>query len=45
MGDRSPKSKERGLKQKNAAKAEHAAQAKSKQDGQNHGPLFGAKKK
>ena len=32
MGDKSPKSKERGQKQKSAAKAESAAQAKSKQD-------------
>ena len=32
MGDKSPKSKERGQKQKSAAKAESAAQVKSKQD-------------
>ena len=32
MGDKSPKSKERGQKQKNAAKVESAAQVKSKQD-------------
>ena len=32
MGDKSPKSKERGQKQKTAAKAESAAQVKSKQD-------------
>ena len=34
VGDRSPKSKERDQKQKNAAKAESAAQARSKQDHQ-----------
>ncbi len=32
VGDKSPKSKERGQKQKSAAKAESAAEAKSKQD-------------
>ena len=32
MGDKSPKSKERGQKQKSAAKADSAAEAKSKQD-------------
>jgi hypothetical protein len=32
VGDKSPKSKERGQKQKSAAKAESTAQAKSKQD-------------
>ena len=31
MGDKSPKSKQRGQKQKDTAKAEGAAQAKSKQ--------------
>jgi hypothetical protein len=31
MGDKSPKSKRRGQQQKNAAKAEEAAAAKSKQ--------------
>ena len=35
MGDRSPKSKERDQKQKNVAKADSAAQARSKQDSQN----------
>jgi hypothetical protein len=33
MGDKSPKSKERGRKQKVAATARDVAQAKSKQDG------------
>ena len=33
MGDRSPKSKNRDQKQKDAAKVQGAAQAKSKQDG------------
>ena len=32
MGDKSPKSKERGQKQKTAAKAVNAAQVRSKQD-------------
>ena len=36
MGDKSPKSKERGLKQKNVAKVEGAAAAKSKQAGYSH---------
>jgi hypothetical protein len=35
MGDKSPKSKEREQKQKNAAKAESTAEARSKQDSQN----------
>ena len=35
VGDKSPKSKERDQKQKNAAKAESTAQARSKQDSQN----------
>jgi len=34
VGDKSPKSKERDQKQKNAAKADSAAQARSKQDSQ-----------
>ena len=33
MGDKSPKSKERGQKQKTAAKEQSAAQVKSKQAG------------
>jgi len=32
VGDKSPKSKERDQKQKNAARAESAAQERSKQD-------------
>jgi hypothetical protein len=36
MGDKSPKSKERGQKQKNAAKVEGVAAAKSKQAGYSH---------
>jgi hypothetical protein len=43
MGDKSPKSKQRGQKQKNLAKAESAAGAKSKQDSQSHIPQIGAK--
>jgi len=35
VGDKSPKSKERDQKKKNAAKAESAAQARSKQDSHN----------
>jgi hypothetical protein len=38
MGDKSPKSKQRGLKQKDLAKAEGAATAKSKQDNQSRAP-------
>jgi len=40
MGDRSPKSKQRDQKQKNTAKSEGAAAAKSKQDGHSHRPLI-----
>jgi len=36
MGDKSPKSKERGQKQKNTARAEDAAAAKAKQANQSH---------
>jgi hypothetical protein len=36
MGDKSPKSKERGQKQKSHAKNEGAAAAKSKQAGYSH---------
>jgi len=36
VGDKSPKSKERGQKQKNVAKTQNAAQAKSKQDTYSH---------
>jgi hypothetical protein len=38
MGDKSPKSKERGQKQKNLAKSQGAAAAQSKQDKQRHFP-------
>lgn len=38
MGDKSPKAKQRGEKQKSFARAESAAHAKSKQDSQNHTP-------
>ena len=43
MGDKSPKSKQRGQKQKDHAKAEGAAHAKSKQDSQSHAPQTAAK--
>jgi hypothetical protein len=36
MGDKSPKSKQRDQKQKTAARAEDAAQARSKQDSHSH---------
>ena len=36
VGDKSPKSKERGQKQKTAANAESAAQMKSKQESYSH---------
>jgi len=36
MGDKSPKSKERGQKQKNTARADDAAAAKAKQENQSH---------
>lgn len=39
MGDRSPKSKQRDQKQKDVAKANDAATAKSKQDAQSRAPL------
>jgi len=45
VGDRSPKSKERDQKQKNAVKAESAAQAKSKQDTQNRATQIPGKTK
>jgi hypothetical protein len=38
VGDKSPKAKERGQKQKSAAGAKGAASAKSKQDSQNRAP-------
>ena len=36
MGDKSPKSKKRGQKQKNTARADDAAAAKAKQANQSH---------
>jgi len=45
MGDKSPKSKQRGQKQKDAAKAEGAAQAKSKQDSYSQTPPIPGKGK
>jgi hypothetical protein len=39
MGDKSPKSKQRDQKQKNAAKASDAAAARSKQTSQDHALL------
>ena len=38
MGDKSPKSKQRDQKQRDAAKAGGTAAAKSKQDSQSHRP-------
>ena len=38
MGDKSPKSKERGQKQKNVSRAAGAAAAKAKQDSHNRVP-------
>lgn len=43
MGDKSPKSKQRDEQQKNAAKAEGTAAAKSKQNSQSHVPQTPAK--
>ena len=45
MGDKSPKSKQRGQKQKDLAKAEGTAAARSKQDNQRHVPQTTAKGK
>jgi hypothetical protein len=45
MGDRSPKSKNRDNKQKEHARSENAAAAKSKQDKQSRAPLIPAKKR
>jgi len=36
MGDKSPKSKKRGQKQKNTARADDAAASKAKQENQSH---------
>jgi hypothetical protein len=45
VGDKSPKSKERDQKQKNAARAESTAQARSKQDRQNRATQIPGKAK
>ena len=45
VGDKSPKSKERDQKKKNAAKAESAAQARSKQDSHNRASQIPGKAK
>ena len=45
MGDKSLKSKQRGQKQKDLAKAEDAAKAKSKQEKQSWAPQTTAKGK
>ena len=45
MGDKSPKSKERDQKQRNAVKAHGTAEAKSKQDRQSHVPQSNPKGK
>jgi len=46
MGDKSPKSKQRDQKQKDAARADGATQAKSKQDSYRQGaPIPGKAKK
>ena len=45
MGDKSPKSKQRDQKQKDAVRAEGAVAAKSKQDNQSHRPQTTAKAK
>jgi hypothetical protein len=38
MGDKSPKSKQRGQKQKHVSRAAGVAAAKAKQDSHNHAP-------
>ena len=43
MGDKSPKSKEKGQKQKNAARADDAAAARAKQAGQSRAPQIPGK--
>ena len=45
MGDKSPKSKQRDQKQKNAARAEGAAQAQSKQNSYRQTPSVPGKGK
>jgi hypothetical protein len=46
MGDKSPKAKQKGQKQKDAGRAQNAASAKAKQDSQSHTPppTFGKKR-
>jgi hypothetical protein len=44
MGDKSPKSKQRDQRQKDAAKAQGAVAARSKQEGQNRAPEGKGKK-
>jgi hypothetical protein len=44
MGDKSPKSKERGKKQKDAVRVQGAAAAKTKQAGQSYQPTMKGKK-
>jgi hypothetical protein len=45
VGDKSPKSKQRDKKKRDVAKAQGAADARSKQDKQGYAPQFGAKGK
>ena len=45
MGDKSPKSKQRDQKQREAAKVHGAAEAKSKQHSQSHAPQINPKGK
>ena len=45
MGDKSQKSKQRDQKQRDLAKAEDAARAKSKQDSQSRAPQIAARGK
>ncbi len=45
MGDKSPKSRQRGQQQKDTARARDATAAKSKQDGQSRNPLTAGKGK
>ncbi len=45
MGDKSPKSKQRNLKQKDTARVEGEAKARSKQQSYSQAPVLGAKGK
>jgi len=45
MGDKSPKSRQRGQKQKDLAKAKGAVEAKTKRDNQSWAPQITAKGK